>query len=121
MKRFEHNKQIALKWISAFNDHDLVALLALYSNDAVHFSPKLKIRLPETGGFIKGKNALHDWWADAFNRIPSLQYELIDLIVNDEKVMLEYTRKAHGDENMMVAEVLEIKDALIIRSRVYHG
>jgi hypothetical protein len=34
---------------------------------------------------------------------------------------MEYTRMAEGDPNMLVAEVLEIKNGKIVFSRVYHG
>ena len=66
----QQNKQIAMHWFEAFNEHDLEKLLALYHNDAEHFSPKLKIRLPETQGLIRGKAALRSWWQDAFDRLP---------------------------------------------------
>ena len=48
---------IALKWFEAFNEHDLEKLLSLYDDNAEHFSPKLKVRQPETNGLIKGKDA----------------------------------------------------------------
>jgi hypothetical protein len=34
---------------------------------------------------------------------------------------MEYVRSIHNEPDMLVAEVLEIKDGLIIASRVYHG
>lgn len=117
----ERNKQIALNWISAFNEHDLKKLLALYSDAAIHFSPKLKIRQPETEGWIMGKPALEKWWGDAFDRIPTLHYQLENLIINDDQILMEYLRKAAGDPDMMVAEILEIENNLIVKSRVYHG
>ena len=117
----EHNKQIALNWISAFNEHDMKKLLALYSDAAIHFSPKLKIRQPETEGWIMGKPALEKWWGDAFDRIPTLHYQLENLIINDDQILMEYLRKAAGDPDMMVAEILEIENNLIVKSRVYHG
>ncbi len=121
MNQTAFNKQIALSWINAFNEHDLEKLLALYAEDAVHFSPKLKIREPETNGQITGKPALRSWWTGAFERIPSLHYKLENLVINDEQILMEYLRKAAGEPDMMIAEILEINDNLIIRSRVYHG
>ncbi len=115
------NKQIALDWIDAFNKHDLGQLLNLYAQDALHFSPKLKIRKPETKGWISGKTALRIWWNDAFERLPSLQYKLQNLIIDDTQLLMEYQRVVEGEEDMMVAEILEIKDGLIVKSRVYHG
>ncbi|MBS7787195.1 nuclear transport factor 2 family protein [Flavobacterium sp. CYK-55] len=115
------NEVIATQWFEAFNTHDLEKLLHLYDDHAQHFSPKLKIRQPETQGLIQGKSALRAWWQDAFDRIPSLQYQVTSLTANDERVFMEYTRMADGDPNMLVAEVLEIKNGKIVFSRVYHG
>ncbi len=117
----EQNKQIATKWFEAFNEHDLEKLLSLYDDQAEHFSPKLKIRLPETKGLIKGKQALRDWWKDAFDGLPTLQYEVIKLTSDSEQVFMEYIRHVEGEEDLRVGEVLEIKNGAIIFSRVYHG
>jgi hypothetical protein len=121
MNNIEFNKQIALTWIDAFNKHDLDALLSLYAEDAIHFSPKLKERQPHTNGWVSGKQAMHIWWHDAFTRLPGLQYDLQNLIVDDTQVLMEYVRKVPGDPDMMVAEILEINKGLIVKSRVYHG
>ena len=110
----QNNKQIALKWFEAFNEHDLEKLLSLYDNNAQHYSPKLKIRMPETQGLIKGKQALREWWKDAFDRLPSLQYEVIKLTADDEQVFMEYIRHVSGEENLSVGEVLQIDNGLIV-------
>ena len=117
----QNNKQIAIKWFEAFNEHDLEKLLSLYDDNAQHFSPKLKIRMPETQGLIKGKQTLRDWWKDAFDRLPSLQYEVIKLTADEEQVFMEYTRHVVGEEDLSVGEVLQIENGLIVFSRVYHG
>jgi ketosteroid isomerase-like protein len=114
-------KDIAGKWLAAFNAHNLENLLALYDEDAVHFSPKLKARQPSTGGYVKGKPAMEAWWKDALERLPSLHYDLVLLTANDDRVFMEYTRQVEGEADMSVAEVLEIKEGKIIASRVYHG
>jgi len=115
------NRAIALAWFEAFNAHNLVQLLDLYHDDAEHYSPKLKLRHPETKGFIKGKSALRIWWLDAFDRLPSLRYEVISLTANEARVFMEYRRHVAGEEDLLVGEVLEIRDKKIIASRVYHG
>ncbi len=73
----EHNEQIAQRWFAAFNSHRLEDLLRLYDDQAQHFSPKLKIRQPETNGWVSGKAALRNWWQDAFDRLPDLHYEVL--------------------------------------------
>ena len=115
------NAQITKQWLQAFNEHNLEKLLSLYDNNAIHFSPKLKIRKPETNGLIKGKEAMRLWWQDAFDRFPELFYQVQTITANEDRVFMEYIRIVSGEENMNVAEVLDIKNSLIIASRVYHG
>ncbi len=117
----EQNKNIATKWFAAFNEHSLENLLSLYSETAEHFSPKLKIRQPETNGLIKGKPALRAWWKDAFDRLLTLNYEVKKLTADEEQVFMDYIRHVKGEEDLRVGEVLEIKNGLIVASRVYHG
>ncbi len=117
----EKNKKIAIKWFEAFNNHNLENLLSLYDENAAHYSPKLKMRVPETHGFIKGKISLKEWWKDAFTRLPSLKYEPTKLLADNEMVFMEYIRRVENEEDLKVCEVLEIKNNLIIFSRVYHG
>jgi len=112
---------IATQWLQAFNDHNLEALLHLYDEQAQHYSPKLKAAHPETSGLIRGTAALRTWWQDAFDRLPSLQYRATTLTANDERVFMEYVRTVDNEPDMLVAEVLEIKNGRIIASRVYHG
>jgi limonene-1,2-epoxide hydrolase len=117
----QQNKEIAIKWFAAFNEHNLENLLSLYEDKAEHFSPKLKIRQPETNGLIKGKDALRAWWKDSFDRLPTLNYEVKKLTADEEQVFMEYIRHVNGEEELRVGEVLEIKNEKIIFSRVYHG
>jgi len=115
------NLSIAHKWFEAFNNHNLDQLLSLYDEDAEHFSPKLKIKKPETNGLVKGQKALHDWWQEAFEQLPSLQYKVTSLTANENRVFMEYVRTVQGESDMLIAEVLEIKEEKIVFSRVYHG
>jgi len=117
----EKLQSIAFKWFDAFNSHNLEQLLSLYDDDAEHFSPKLKIRKPETNGLVTGKAALRDWWKDAFERLPTLHYKVTSLTANGDRVFMEYIRAVEGEENMLVAEVLVVRDEKIVASRVYHG
>ena len=113
--------EIARRWLDCFARHDLDGLLALYADDAVHTSPKIRVRHPETGGVLRGKEALRAWWADAFARLPDLGYQLTALTVDRTRVFMEYVRTVPGESDLPVAEVLELEGGLIAASRVYHG
>jgi predicted SnoaL-like aldol condensation-catalyzing enzyme len=117
----EQNKQIASAWFEAFNEQNLEKLLALYHDTARHYSPKLKVRRPETGGLVTGKEALRNWWQDAFDRLPTLRYEVVKLTADDERVFMEYIRHVAGEDDLNVGEVLQVEKGLIVFSRVYHG
>ncbi|HEX8563648.1 MAG TPA: nuclear transport factor 2 family protein [Flavobacterium sp.] len=117
----EKLQSIAFKWFDAFNSHNLEQLLSLYDDEAEHYSPKLKIRQPDSNGLVRGKQALREWWKDAFERLPSLHYKVTSLTANGDRVFMEYIRQVEGEEAMLVAEVLEVKETKIIASRVYHG
>lgn len=111
---------IASTWFHAFNTKDLESLLSLYTDDAKHYSPKLKVRHPETLGLIKGKAALRAWWQDAFLRLPSLRYEVVRLTPAENRVFMEYWRHVEGEDDLYVGEMLEIQEGLIHYSSVFH-
>jgi ketosteroid isomerase-like protein len=113
-------KAVANRWIDAFNTKNLDKLLSLYDEEAEHYSPKLKIRHPETRGLIKGKAALRQWWQDAFDRLPALHYRLVRLTAEENRVFMEYVRQVSGEEDLYVGEMLELKNGLIVASAVFH-
>jgi ketosteroid isomerase-like protein len=112
---------IANRWIAAFNRHDLDGLLALYANDAVHRSPKLRAARPETNGLVHGKDALRGWWRDAFERLPTLQYKLERITADKDSAFIIYERNVAGEPVLLVAECFVIRDGLICQSNVFHG
>jgi predicted SnoaL-like aldol condensation-catalyzing enzyme len=117
----EKLQSIAFKWFDAFNNHNLEQLLSLYDEEAEHYSPKLKMCKPETNGLVSGKQSLREWWQDAFDRLPSLHYKVTSLTANGDRVFMEYVRTVENEEDMIVAEVLVVKENMIVASRVYHG
>jgi limonene-1,2-epoxide hydrolase len=114
-------QSIAFRWLEAFNNKEIEKLLSFYDEEAKHYSPKLKIHQPETNGYIEGKQALKLWWEDAFHRLPTLFYKVTSLTANGDRVFMEYIRKVENESELLVAEVLEVKNGKIISSRVYHG
>ena len=112
---------IARRWLSCFEARDATALVALYAPDARHTSPKIRALHPETGGYLVGREALKGWWAEAFVRLPALRYVEQSLTADGARVFMEYLRTVPGEPDLPVAEVLEVREGLIVASRVYHG
>jgi hypothetical protein len=53
--------------------------------------------------------------------LPSLHYKVTSLTANADRVFMEYIRTVENEEDMLVAEVLVVKENKIVASRVYHG
>lgn len=114
-------RAIAESWLACFARQDLEGLVALYADEATHSSPKIRALHPTTGGLLRGKAAMRRWWADAFARLPGLDYALTALTADGEQVFMEYVRQVPGESDLPVAEVLAVREGLITASRVYHG
>jgi ketosteroid isomerase-like protein len=112
---------IARRWLDCFARQDLDGLLALYADDAVHTSPKIRVLHPETGGALRGKPALRAWWSGAFVRLPGLRYALRTVTADGDRAFIEYVRQVAGEPDLPVAEVFEVRAGVIVESRVYHG
>jgi ketosteroid isomerase-like protein len=112
---------IAEAWLACFERRDLDGLLALYADDATHTSPKIRARHPDTGGLLRGKPAMRAWWQDSFDRLPSMRYVPTSLTADHDRVFMEYVRHVEGEPDMPIAEVLDVRDGLIVASRVFHG
>jgi 8-oxo-dGTP diphosphatase len=112
---------IARTRLARFNARDLDGLLALYADHAVHTSPKLRARQPETDGKIRGKAALRAWWQDAFDRLPGMHYEERHVTASGDRVFLEYVRRVPGEADLVVAELFVVTNGVIGESVVFHG
>jgi len=113
--------EIVHEWLRAFNSGDADAMVALYADEAIHTSPKLRTAQPATGGRLVGKAALRSWWLETLASPPPIEYELLTMTSSDHVAVIEYLRHRSGEPSLPVAEVFEIRDGKIIRSHVYHG
>nr|MDT0524585.1 nuclear transport factor 2 family protein [Streptomyces sp. DSM 41633] len=55
----------AEEWVNAWNAHDVEAVLAHFHDDVMFSSPVAARVLPETGGVVRGKDALRHYWTTA--------------------------------------------------------
>jgi hypothetical protein len=64
---------LASEWKEAFNSHDLDRILALYSEDVVFKSPRVRTIAAEESGVLRGQSAVRDYWQRLFERRPNLE------------------------------------------------
>jgi hypothetical protein len=100
----------AAAWVRAWNDHDVEAVLAHFHDDVLFSSPVAARLLPETGGVVRGKAALRDYWVTALGLLPDLHFEVIAVYRGESLLVINY--RNHRGES--VNEVL-IFDGELVR------
>ena len=81
------------EWITTWNSHDLDRILALYAEDSEMTSdviPKLGL---DRSGTIHGKAMLRKYWGTALARVPELHFDLIDVYVSPDSLVVFYTNQ----------------------------
>jgi hypothetical protein len=107
-------QSLADKWVRAWNAHDVEAVLSHFAEDVIFTSPVAARVVPDSGGVVRGKEALRAYWSLALSKVPDLHFEVVSVFVGVSTLVIAY-RNQGGD---LVSEVLEVKDGLVIRG---HG
>jgi ketosteroid isomerase-like protein len=103
------------QWVRAWNAHDIEAVLGHFSDDVVFTSPVAARVVPESGGVVRGKAALRDYWTTALSQQANLQFELIGVYSGESTLVINY----RNHRGQLVNEVLTFDgDGLV---RVGHG
>ena len=69
-------KSYADQWVRAWNAHDVEAVLDHFRDDVVFTSPVAARVVPESGGVVRGKAALRNYWSTALSQQADLQFEV---------------------------------------------
>lgn len=104
----------AQAWVRAWNAHDVEAVLAHFHDDVVFTSPVAARLLPETGGVVRGKPALRDYWVTALGVLPDLHFELVAVYAGISTLVINY----RNHRGQLVNEVLAFDGDLV---REGHG
>jgi ketosteroid isomerase-like protein len=97
-------------WVDAWNAHDVEAVLAHFHDDVVFSSPVAARMLPETGGVVRGKQALRDYWTHALGVLPDLHFDVVGVYRGQSSVVINYRNHQGG----LVNEVLHFDGDLVI-------
>lgn len=77
-------------WIDAWNAHDLDAVLAHYSDDFEFSSPLVIQVAGEPTGTLKGKTAIQAYWRAALACVPTLRFDLVDVLTGVDCLTILY-------------------------------
>lgn len=99
--------EFAQTWITAWNAHDLDGVLEHFDDDAEFASPFAAQVLPETGGVLRGKEAIKAYWRVGLERIPDLHFEIVAVYAGVDTIVINYRNHAGG----LVNEVLRLNAA----------
>lgn len=95
-------ERFADDWVRAWNAHDVEAVLAHFTDDVLFTSPVAARVLPQTGGVIRGKDALRQYWNAALAALPDLHFQVVDVYCGESTLVINY-RNHRGE---LVNEVL---------------
>src|ERR1044072_8452522 len=77
-------------WIDTWNTRDLERVLALYDEAAEMTSDRVQALGLAESGTLRGKDALRGYWGKALALLPDLHFELIDVFVSPDSVVVFY-------------------------------
>jgi hypothetical protein len=101
-------------WLAAWNHHDVDALLTHFHDDVVFTSPVAARVVPESGGAVRGKAALREYWNAALKTMPDLHFEVVGVSHGESVLVINYRNQSGA----LVNEVLEFDGGLVSRG---HG
>lgn len=98
----------ARRWNAAWDAHDVDAVLELFHDDVVFTSPLAARLVPESGGVIRGKAALRDYWTAALAERPTLRFALTSLQAGVDTLLIGFTHP--GMDAPERIDVLRLRD-----------
>jgi hypothetical protein len=107
-------QSFAEAWVRAWNAHDVDAVLAHFHDDVLFTSPVATRVVPDSGGVVRGKEALRHYWTTALAGLPDLHFEIVGVYAGESVVVLNYRNQLGG----LVNEVLVFDGGLV---REGHG
>ncbi len=99
----------ARRWVKAWNDRDVEAVLSDFADDAVFTSPLAARVVPGSGGEICGKEALRRYWTEALRRNPGLHFDFVSVYFGVDTIVIRFRTQEGTDR----CEVLTFNGRLV--------
>ena len=106
----------AHEWTTAWNARDVERVLRHVADDVVFTSPLAARFAPESGGTVRGKDALRRYWTVALESHPDLHFELIDVYSGVDTIVLHYRNEAEA----LIAEVFTFRAGRVVSGHATH-
>ena len=104
-------------WIAAWNSRDLERILTLYADACEMTSDKIQALGFDSGGTLRGKAKLRMYWGKALSLVPGLQFDLIDLFISPDSVVVFYA----NERGARICEYLRVDaDGKIVQGSANH-
>ena len=101
-------------WLTAWNRHDVDAVLAHFHDDVVFSSPVAGWVMLDSKGVVRGKAALREYWNAALKTMPDLHFDIVGIYQGESVLVVNYRNQSGA----LVNEVLEFDGGLVRRG---HG
>ena len=102
------------QWVDAWNAHSVEAVLEHFHDDVVFTSPVAARLGAGSGGVVRGRAALRDYWTTALDAVPDLHFDVVGVYQGVSVIVINY----RNQRGQLVNEVLEFDGALVHRG---HG
>ena len=104
----------ACSWADQWNRRDLEGLLSHFTDEVVFTSPIAAQVLSESGGVLRGKEAVRRYWGEGMRRIPDLHFDIEGVYAGVNTVVIHY----RNHTGALVCEVLTFEGPLVVEG---HG
>ena len=103
-------QRFVTKWVDAWNAHDIEAILSHFLDDVIFSSPLALQIIGGSDGVIRGKEDLRTYWSEGLRRSPLLHFEIENLYVGVNTLVIHYRKHSGG----LVNEVLTFDGPFVI-------
>ena len=111
-------RRLAHAWVEAWNARDLDRILAHYAEDVEFRSPFVVALTGDPSGCLRGRARLRDYFARALGRFPLLHFDLHEIYVGVDSLVVRYT----SVNGLPAAETMEIgADGRVCAVRAHYG
>ncbi len=111
---------LAQRWLAAWNNRDVDAVLALYADEARHTSARVRA-LGGEHDTLAGREAIGDYFRRGLERYPGLRVDPISVSTGPRTVVIEYRAHLESRDEPTVEILALDAGGLIAHSRVYRA